>query len=230
MIISHKYKYIFLKTTKTAGTSVEIALSKFCGPEDVITPILPEDETLRLEVGGRAPQNYWTPFLEYPMRELPAYLLKGFRRQKFYNHIPAVEIRALLRSQIWKSYTKFCIERNPWDRMVSQYFWMYKSEPRPSFTEFVNSPAPFVLKNEGFGVYSIKGKIAVDKVCQFEHLTDEMEAMRTQLGIPEALTLPHAKASFRGAKKDYHDLYGEIEKQRIAEIFREEIALFGYQF
>ncbi|MEL6382956.1 MAG: chondroitin 4-O-sulfotransferase, partial [Cyanobacteria bacterium J06626_18] len=32
MIISHEYKFIFLKTRKTAGTSIEIALSKFCGP------------------------------------------------------------------------------------------------------------------------------------------------------------------------------------------------------
>lgn len=32
MIVSHRYRYIFIKTKKTAGTSIEIALSRHCGP------------------------------------------------------------------------------------------------------------------------------------------------------------------------------------------------------
>ena len=38
MIISHKHKFIFLKTRKTAGTSVQIALSGICDQDlDIIT-------------------------------------------------------------------------------------------------------------------------------------------------------------------------------------------------
>ena len=53
MIASHAHRFIFLKTRKTAGTSVEIALSKACGPDDVITVTSPEDEELRTAAGGR---------------------------------------------------------------------------------------------------------------------------------------------------------------------------------
>src|SRR5437762_6689028 len=41
MIISHKHKFIFIKTVKTAGTSLEVFLSQHCGPDDVLTPFAP---------------------------------------------------------------------------------------------------------------------------------------------------------------------------------------------
>ena len=38
MIISHKHKFIFIKTRKTAGTTIEYNLSKYLGSEDIIAP------------------------------------------------------------------------------------------------------------------------------------------------------------------------------------------------
>ena len=66
MILSKAHNFIFLKTTKTAGTSFEIALSKYAGPEDVVTPISDEDELTRSRLGYRGPQNFLEPpgFLE----------------------------------------------------------------------------------------------------------------------------------------------------------------------
>ena len=58
MILCHKYRFIFLKTNKTAGTSVEIALSRFCEERDIVTHLSPEEETLRESVGGRASEHY----------------------------------------------------------------------------------------------------------------------------------------------------------------------------
>ena len=51
VIASHQHRFIFLKTRKTAGTSVEIALSKVCGPDDIITEISPEDQAAWLGYG-----------------------------------------------------------------------------------------------------------------------------------------------------------------------------------
>jgi len=39
MIISHTHKFIFIKSEKTAGTSIEAALSRYCSGDDVVTPI-----------------------------------------------------------------------------------------------------------------------------------------------------------------------------------------------
>ncbi|WP_287528030.1 sulfotransferase family 2 domain-containing protein [Okeania sp. SIO2C2] len=106
MIISHKYKFIFLKTKKTSGTSVKISLSRFCGDDDVITPMSLEDEAIRKLLGKR-PQNY----LDFDAQ--------GNEYKKYFNQITAKEIQSVIEPSIWDSYYKFCFERNPFDRAIS---------------------------------------------------------------------------------------------------------------
>ena len=129
MIISHKHRFIFMKTSKTAGTSIEIELSKFLGPQDVITPISEDDEALREDWGGHGPQNYEiranTPFIKK---------MKAERcwQGGFYNHMSALEVKNLVDPDVWQNYFKFCVVRSPWERVVSNYYWRYKTETRPS--------------------------------------------------------------------------------------------------
>ena len=58
MIYSELHNFLFLKGRKVAGTSFEVALSKICGPDDVITPITPIDEQQRIDLGYRHAQNF----------------------------------------------------------------------------------------------------------------------------------------------------------------------------
>ena len=58
MLYSPKQRFIFIKSSKTAGTSIEIALSRHLREaDDVITPLGSNDELLRLVYGGTAPRN-----------------------------------------------------------------------------------------------------------------------------------------------------------------------------
>jgi hypothetical protein len=229
MIISHRHKFIFLKTNKTAGTSVEIALSKFCGPDDIITPISPEDEETRRKLGYPGCQNYLLPISSYGIYDAASWLFRR-KRKHFYNHISAKEVKAFIGDQVWEEYFKFCIERNPWDRVISLYYWHCRSEPRPTISEFIRSTVPLILKKRGYELYTIDDKIAVDKVCLYENLSDELEAVRGHIGIPEKLELPRAKSQSRKDKRSYRDILGEEERMKIAELFRDEIKLFGYEF
>lgn len=230
MIISHKYKYIFLKTNKTAGTSIEIALSKFCGPDDIITPISSEDEKTRSDLGYPGAQNYLTPISDLGVRGVIKTCLKGKRVPRYFNHISAKEVKNHIGEEIWNSYYKFCFERNPWDRMVSLYYWRCRTEPRPTISEFVESAVPLALKRKGIELYSIDGKVAVDKVCFFENLSEDLESIRKQLGIPEKLELPRAKSKFRTEKKGYRELMGQEDQEKISKLFSDEINLWGYKF
>ncbi|MDQ7786202.1 MAG: sulfotransferase family 2 domain-containing protein [Thermodesulfovibrionales bacterium] len=229
MIISHKYKFIFLKTEKTAGTSMEIALSRFCGEQDIITPITPEDEIMRHTLGYRGSQNYSIPVSEYSFRDYLIFLIKR-KRKRFYNHITAREVKNIIGEKIWDSYYKFCFERNPWDRVMSLYYWRYKKEPRPALSHFIDSKSPRSLKKRGYEVYTIDDSIAVDKVYLFENLTSEIEIISSILGFPEKLKLPRAKSSFRDDKRHYREILINSDKKKIEKIFSKEIALFGYEF
>lgn len=229
MIISHKYKFIFLKTNKTAGTSIEIALSKHCGPDDIITPISDEDEEIRAKLGYLGSQNYLIPKSDYNTWDK----IKAITTRKnraFYNHISATKVKANIGKEVWDSYYKFCFERNPWDRVISGYYWRYKSEPRPSISEFLESKYILGLKRRGFELYTIDGQIAVDKVYRFENLTEEMEVIRQRLGIPEELVLPRVKSGSRKDKRHYRDILSDEEKVKIAELFADEIKIFDYKF
>lgn len=228
MIVSHKHQFIFLKTNKTAGTSIEIALSKVCGPDDIITRISPEDEATRRELGYRGPQNDKLSFPKHFFSNWKAFVLT---RGHFYNHMSAGEVRAALGDEIWNSYYKFCFERNPWDRVVSLYYWRCQQEPRPSISEFLDSGVPKVLKRRGYGVYTIDDEVAVDRVCRFENLEQELEQVCNQrLGLPEKLVLPRAKSGYRKDKRHYRELLDDEDRRKVAALFAREIALFGYEF
>jgi hypothetical protein len=234
MIISHRHKFIFLRTRKTAGTSIEIALSRFCGDEDVITPI-PVDEALRQELSGRGPQNFRVLLEEYTPEErarlerlfagMPKRLNK--KRVRYYNHMTTEQVRALIGTTIWDEYFKFCFERNPWDRAISNYFWLTrKHDPRPSLLEFLRSDKG--LSN--FEIYSIDGEIAVDHVGLYEDMDSELERIAELLNLPEEITLPRAKGAVREDRRHYRDVMGHEERSIVERVCAREIAHFGYSF
>lgn len=228
MILSHAHRFIFIKTAKTAGTSIEIALSKFLGPEDVLTPTSSRDDADRRISGGRLPQNYRRTRAQYTPLDLPRLVLQGVPKARFHKHMGASEIRSLISKQTWNSYFKFCVERNPWERAISLYYWRKKAGLEGSLAEFVASGALKDLRNKGWNLYTIDGKTAVDHILRFEDLERELEQVRQRLGLSGPLELPRAKGNARTDRRHYTEVLTAEDRQRIAEMFREEIELMGY--
>jgi hypothetical protein len=228
MILSHQHGFIFLKTAKTAGTSVEIALSRHAGAEDIITPISASDEKLRIECGGRGPQNFRLPLRSLTIVQL-AGLIRTCRRPGFYNHMPAAEVRRLVGDEVWHRSFRFCVERNPFDRVVSLYWWCHRREPRPTISEFLRSPQLQLLSRHGIEMYTDRsGRIVVDQVLRYEHLEEELESVRRKLGLPEPLLLPRAKSGHRPEGQCWRDVLNAADRRVIESRFRRELDLFGY--
>ncbi|MGK7953936.1 MAG: sulfotransferase family 2 domain-containing protein [Crocosphaera sp.] len=234
MIISHKYKYIFLKTTKTAGTSVEISLSRFCGSDDIITPLTSVDEKIRQEL-GIIPQNYknYARYLEpweYRLKDITHLIQKRKLPQidtTFYNHMSASRVKRGIGSKIWYSYYKFCFVRNPWDKAISRYYWdMKKRGVTKTLDESLQQHNP----NDNFEIYTMKNRLAVDYVGRYETLMQDLEKICQKLNIPFDRWMPNAKGNSRSDKRHYSEVLNQEQREFIRRRCQNEINLFGYEF
>lgn len=223
VIISHKHKFIFIKTRKTAGTSIEIALSEYLGKEDIITPITPEDEQIRKNHGFRGPQNYELPFSQYNPKDWLRFLLKK-KRKAFYNHIPADLVRKYTEKSVWNNYFKFSVVRNPWDYLISLYFFMKKMNAIGdiSFSEFVYSKR--YPKN--YDLLTIDDNNVMDFTCKYENLNEDLKYATRMIGLPN-LELPRAKAGIRKSK-DRENIYNKNTANFVSKFFHKDIKMFNY--
>jgi len=205
---------------------VEIALSRLCGPDDVITQISEEDEALRSELGFRGPQNLGIPAQHQSAhdRVLAALLRKP---PAFYNHAPASFVRRNVDPEIWRTYFKFCFERNPYDKAISRYFWSTRdtSEPRP-IAHFLGQAKRRQLSN--WQVYTIRDEIAVDFVGRFEHLQEDLAAALGQIGLEVEMPLPRAKTRYRRDKRHYSQVLDSASRALVERVCARELEAFGY--
>lgn len=234
MILSHEHRFIFLKTAKTAGTSIEIALSGCCGPDDVITEISAEDEALRAQLGFRGAQNYYYPLSHYRAEDWLR-LARG-RRRRLQQHERAARMREYAGEEVFRDYYKLAFERNPWDRVISWYYWLRfrrsgsHKDPGPSLEAFIDSPLVRELKEKGWGIYTIDGEVAVDRVARYEDLEGELARFGERLGLPGPLSVPRTKDSQRADRRHYREVLRDEDAEKIAKLFADEIALLGYEY
>jgi hypothetical protein len=229
MILSHQYKFIFIKTAKTAGTSIEVFLSRHCGPEDIFTPITPAIE-------GHQPRNYEgfinpiPEILERPGKFFSALQHSIISREKFYRHMPASEVQKRIPAEVWNSYFKFCVDRNPWDKVLSHYH-MHAARQGGSLSldEYLargRFPINYFRYTDRSGT-----KIIVDSVLRYENLMAALGEVFSQLNIPFDGTLgAAAKSEYRTDRRPYRQVFNDEQRRIVEKAFAKEIELHGYQF
>jgi hypothetical protein len=220
MILSHRHQFIFIKTLKSAGTSLELALRQVCGPEDVITPITPR-------VPGSQPrdaQNYLRGEADRVYRDG---LYQPLVERDFFNHMPLAKVISYAGQDAVSGYFKFTFVRNPWDRQVSLYYFRkFHGLIQDSFLDWMRIAEPLAT----LSLLKLSDRIAMDFIGRYENLAEDFAKVCRHLGVAEnAPTLPHAKGGIRPAGS-YRDRYNAWSRERVAEMYADEIALFGYEF
>jgi len=231
LILLKHPKVLFLKSRKTAGTSFEIALSKFADENSVITPITLEDENTRQTLGFKGPQNYLMSKAERLIYPQPSNL-KNF---KFWNHIPAKFVKERLGADEWSKSFKISIVRNPYDRAVSRYFWDKKSVSW-STDDFENYCVSIWERfAENLEQYFIDRIEIIDFYIRYESIQQDIveleERFPALLGLREIFSNLRAKGHYRPQHASTSEIFSRTQtaKQLISKICRFEIEKFGYQ-
>ena len=229
MIISHKHKFIYFKNRKTAGTSVEISLSKICGKDDVITPIPPTDEEVRRSLGFPCAQNYNKPRGEWSRRERWKSFRGGKEPRRFYNHISCKEVNQLVDQKTWDSYFKFTTERNPFDKVVSFYYWRKADEKYEKISDWISDGGLSQMRS--YDLYAIGKLPAVDKIYRYEFFDFFEKDLTEKLQLSEPFKMIKYKAKSKSRKtRDYKEVLDEKSVEMIKLAFAREIKLLGYNY
>ena len=201
MIICHPLKIIFLKTKKVGGTSFEIALSKFCDTDCIITPVGSEAEATRKGLGFRGAQN---DLEEGRIGFLNPEHINSRIRGNFKNHDPANKVARQVDPDIFDGYLKISIHRDPLDFLISQYYWRMRDRDKSemtSFKDWFDENWENAYMNERIAPAS--GKNACDVIIRYENLTEDIRRIAQ---IPAELLDLFQTLKLKGSRRDRNSL------------------------
>ena len=190
MIISPKYKFVFIATEKTGSATIHKTLLPCVKDKNLINES-------QLYLGDK---HLSCPNL---IKQRPQY----------------------------KNYFKFAFTRNPWDRVVSWYFFVKNSKnPKRntsgiSFKEFVTNPRePNVWGARNQFQYEFTKKC--DFIGKTENIQADFDTICDKIKIPRQ-KLPHKNAT---KHKHYTEYYDDETKEIVEERFAKDIEYFNYKF
>lgn len=209
MPISHQHCVVFIHIPKTAGTSIEYALSMHGNVRDV---------GIRPHAGAQVKTELYA------------------NQQQ---HYMASQIRKHVGEATYSRYFSFAFVRNPWDRVVSEAAWdngrsLREKTPltKEKFEKYVarlqHMPLdrnPHTRPQYRYVCDASGQQIIVDFVGRFETLAQDWATLCAKLDVN--LTLPTRMKSYH---RDYRQYYTPETKRIVAKLYAKDIALFKYKF
>ncbi|MEP4891919.1 MAG: sulfotransferase family 2 domain-containing protein [Aliiglaciecola sp.] len=223
MLMSHAHKFIFIHIYKTAGTSITNEFVPYCRILDRL-----------------AYQNWFSRGIYGQINNLMGWSNDGMKQfTGYHKHARACEVEAKFGSEAFASYYKFAFVRNPFDLIVSLYFYIMQSKKHIShelvsnmtFLEFLQwhlaKKPPLQID---FLMNESRDKKLVDYVGRFENLAQDTASIKQQLNLPVSGEIEHRNPSKNRKNKHYKDYYDEESKSLIWNYFRLDFELLGYDY
>lgn len=216
MLLSHKYKFLFVHIAKTGGTSVRAALN----------PLRWRDP------------NY---YLSFPAHKLSG--LVGHRLgMKFPRHAHIIAAKEMLPELYFDSLYKFAFVRNPWDLQVSSFYHIRRERPDAmngikDFNDFMrwkfDPDRPYQyhidtsLSLQSDYLIDLHGNMQIDFLGRYESLEEDFLKIVSMLNLP-VKPLPHKR---KASERDHYRVYYQPEVvDLVKNHFARDIELLGYKF
>jgi len=213
-MISTQKGFLFVHIPKSAGNAIQTVLAPFA-----------DDEIVRVRRD----------------HELYEHMYVSNGALGTHKHSTLAEYRRALDPDLYRALFKFTCVRNPWDRMVSHFFFKQAKRGRRGFdatrfrrfiakrrpaTHYLSpdsrwwtlAPAPL---GRGGGAFR-----ELDFHLRFERLNQDFRTLCNRLGIPFA-PLPVRN---RSAHAHYSRYYDAATRRAVWNRFRDEIEYFGFRF
>lgn len=216
MLLSHRYKFLFVHIAKTGGTSARAALAR---------------------------KAMWDPY-RIPMWICSklSHATGHKLGSKFPRHAKIIAAKEMLPKEFFDSLFKFAFVRNPWDLQVSSFHHIKRERPHllagytdfKSFMQYKFDPdRPYQyhidtsIELQSDYLIDLHGNIIVDFIGRYENLHEDFDHICKTIRIDCAL--PHRrKATDRD--KDFRSYYDNATAELVARHFGQDIEILNYCF
>jgi len=158
--------------------------------------------------------------------DIQGYDKKVVRRK--YPHYPCSSIKEYCGIEVWDSFYKFAIVRNPYERMVS-YYHFHKSPQYKYKSKAVNySFSDWLRKGLDSNLTMTQNQYLdeeINQVGRLETLQDDFNLFCDSIGIP-SYNLPKYNVS---KHEHWETYYSDEDKEIVYGIFQDDFDRFGFR-
>tara|TARA_Y100000992_G_C21268979_1_gene495567 strand:- start:1397 stop:1984 length:588 start_codon:yes stop_codon:yes gene_type:complete len=195
-MISHNLKFIFIHIPKTSGNSLSLFLKDFIDNE-----IIHRSNNM----GEKQGIDIICEKIKKDIKHKDITYYKNTYGEKI------------------NDYFKFTIVRNPYDRMLSYYFWSKgKNNQKFDRNEFIN----FIKSNTSFQHEYIDNTF---HIIHFENIINELKNIECFKEIVDFNNYPTLNAS-SNSKRNYNEIYDKELKDLVFNKYKKDFELFGYKY
>ena len=203
MVISHKYKYVFVGSTRTASTAISNELCEHYAGKKILRNQSSYDQFLK--IATQEEKNYFVfAAVRNPMDRVTSQFVRMTNKQRDYLNPPRKQPFITQKYLQWK------------------FLWVQKHKPDffTFFKKFYKLP---------YNDYSMFFDKHIDHVLHFENLEDDFNKTLKILGIKPVRPLPFLNTT-KAKKKSFYDYYTHETRNHAIKIYGPFIKKWNYKF